>query len=127
MDTFDFPNFTWTVKYPESSGSVKFGRGWQFASKPKGPDQVTYLLKFEAMQFFTDAAGNVITTGAGRAWNMARLENFYNDKKLYEKFILPLPGKGNITVRFAKPLEYTLLKNGGGLTEPFTLEVLSQP
>lgn len=127
MDTFDFPNFTWSVKYSESSATVKFGRGWQFASKPKGPDQVTYVLNFEAMRFFTNANGDLITAGAGRAYNMARLENFWLDKKLYEPFILPLPGKGNIVVRFSKPLEYEILKGGGGLTKPFSLEVLSQP
>lgn len=126
METFDFPLFTWTVRYPESSAKVKFGRGYEFTSKPKGPDQVTYILHFAAMMFFVNSAGNVSTTTLPKI-NIAKLEAFYNVHKTYEKFILPLPGKGNLTVRFNKPLEYKVKENGNGLVEPFQLEVLTQP
>jgi hypothetical protein len=126
METFDFPLFTWTVRYPESSSKVKFGRGYEFASKPKGPDQVTYILHFKTMKFFESAPGVVSTTVQPKI-NIARLEEFYLRHKLYEKFILPLPGKGNLTVRFAKPLDYKVAENGQGTVDSFQLEFLTQP
>jgi hypothetical protein len=126
METFDFPYFTWTVRYPESSTKVKFGRGYEFASKPKGPDQVTYILHFKTMEFFLNVAGNVSTTIQPKI-NMAKLEAFYNAHKMYEKFLINIPGKGNLTVRFVKPLEYKIAENGQGTVDAFTLEVLTQP
>lgn len=126
METFDFPYFTWTTRYPESSTKVKFGRGYEFASKPRGPDQVTYVLHFKTMKFFESAPG-VVDTTIHPAINIARLEEFYNRVKMYEKFILPLPGKGNIVVRFSKPLEYRIAENGQGTVDSFQLEVLTQP
>lgn len=59
--------------------------------------------------------------------DMQRLEAFYQRHRLFEKFIFPHPQLGNVTVRFSKPLEYKILENGNGLTEPFTMELLSQP
>lgn len=87
---------------------------------------MTYILHFAAMKFFLNSSGNVSKT-IQPTINMARLEDFYNVHKMYEKFILPLPGKGNLTVRFAKPLEYKIKENGNGLVDAFQLEVLTQP
>ncbi|WP_246806995.1 hypothetical protein [Ensifer sp. ENS04] len=126
METFDFPYFTWTVRYPESSTKVRFGRGYEFASKPKGPDQVTYILHFKTMKFF-EASPGVVSTTIQPKINIARLEAFYNAHLLYEKFVVNIPGKGNLTVRFAKPLEYKVAENGQGTVEAFTMEVLTQP
>jgi hypothetical protein len=126
METFDFPYFTWTVRYPESSTKVKFGRGYEFASKPKGPDQVTYVLHFATMKFYESSPG-VVDLNAQPKINIARLEAFYSQHKLYEKFTLPLPGKGNLVVRFNKPLEYKVKENGQGTVDAFQLEVLTQP
>lgn len=126
METFDFPYFTWTVRYPESSAKVKFGRGYEFASAPKGPDQVTYILHFKTMKFFETSPGLVSTTIQPKI-NIARLEAFYNVHKLYEKFVVNIPGKGNLVVRFVKPLEYKVAENGQGTVDAFTLELLTQP
>lgn len=126
METFDWPNFTWTTKYPESSAKVKFGRGYEFASKPKGPDQVTYVLRFRAMKAFEGADGLLDPVPMPEI-NVGRLEAFYNVHRLYEKFILPLPGKGDLVVRFAKPFEYTIAEGGLGTTDAFTIEVCTQP
>jgi hypothetical protein len=126
METFDFPYFTWTTEYPESSAKVQFGRGYEFASKPRGPDQVKYTLHFKTMMFFTDEVGRVVT-GVQPKINVARLEEFYQKHRLFEKFILPIPGKGLLTVRFSKPLKYRVAENGNGTVESFELEVLTQP
>ena len=126
MEIFDFPLFTWSVKYPESSTKVKFGRAYEFATKPKGPDQVIYTLHFKTMKFFLDGSGDVSTTIQPKI-NIARLEAFYNTHRLYEKFTLPIPGKGNLTVRFGKPLDYKVTEGGQGTVDPFTLECVLQP
>ncbi|WP_454287264.1 hypothetical protein [Rhizobium arsenicireducens] len=125
METFNFPYFSWSVRYPDSSAKVSFGRGYEFASKPKGPDQVTYTLAFKTMMFFTTAG--VVSTTINPEFNIARLEAFYKTHRLYEKFILPLPAHGDLTVRFAKPLEYKLTPGGQGTVDAFTLEMLLQP
>jgi hypothetical protein len=126
METFDFPYFTWAVKYPESSAGVKFGRGWEFTTAPKGPDQVTYTLKFKTMVFFTDEAGRVIPSVRPEI-NINRLEKFYQRHRLWKRFKLPLPGHGTMIVRFSKPLDYALAEDGKGTVEPFQLEILTQP
>ena len=126
MDTFDFPYHTLGVKYPDSSVKLTFGKGYEFASKPKGPDQVTYTLDFEAMAFFEDPPGT-LDLAEQPLVNMAVLEQFYNDHKLYEPFIYPHPTLGDLTVRFDEPLSYKILKGGRGLTEPFTITLITQP
>jgi hypothetical protein len=76
--------------------------------------------------FFTDETGRVLT-GVQPKINIARLEEFYLKHKLFEKFILPLPGKGLLTVRFSKPLRYRVAENGNGTVEAFEMEVTTQP
>lgn len=126
METFDFPYFTWTTKYPESGAKVKFGRGYEFASKPKGPDQVNYVFHFKTMKAFEGVDG-LLDPAPHPEINIGRLEAFYIEHRLYEKFILPVPGKGNLIVRFSKPLEYKIAENGQGTVDPFTLEFTTQP
>lgn len=124
--TFAFPYHTLEVAHPESSVTVRFGRGWSFASKPKGPNQVTYRLKFRLMKFFLNPDGSFDKV-TQPAINMALLEDFYLAHQLYEPFTYPHPALGNITVRFARPLEYSIMEEGHGATEPFQLELLTQP
>lgn len=126
MATFNFPYHTLGVKYPESSTQVNFGRGYMFASKPKGPDQVTYILRFRGMKFFQNTNGS-FNKSLYPNLNMALLEDFYNQHKLYETFVYPHPALGNINVKFAKPLEYNIKEDGHGITESFTVELISQP
>jgi hypothetical protein len=78
------------------------------------------------MKFFTDEAERVLT-GVMPKINIARLEEFYQKHRLFEKFIMPIPGKGLLTVRFSKPFRYKVAENGLGTVEPFELEVTTQP
>lgn len=126
MATFTFATHTLEVKYPESSTTVQFGRGYQFASKPKGPDQVTYILHFKSMFFFLNSNGTLNKT-TRPTLNMAVLEDFYNTHKMYEEFVYPHPTLGNLNVRFSKPLAYKIMENGHGATDSFTLEITTQP
>lgn len=126
METFDFPLHTLSAKYPESSAKMTFGRGYEFASKPKGPDQVTYTLAFRGMFFFLNPDGSFDTTTRPTI-NMAALEAFYVRHRLYEKFIYPHPALGDLVVRFDNPIEYKIQENGRGAVEPFTISLLTQP
>lgn len=126
MAVFNFPYHTIEVKYPESSVKVAFGGGYEFASKPKAPDQVEYTLSFPAMFFFETVPG-VEDVTPHPAVNMTVLENFYNAHKMYEKFTYPHPTKGNIQVRFGDPLSYKIVSNGKGRVEPFSIKLISQP
>ncbi len=105
---------------------MKFGRSWEFTTAPKGPDQVTYTLKFETMKFFMDGAGQVEDT-TEPAYNIHRLDLFYQRHRMWKRFIFPLPGHGNLTVRFSKPFQYDLTKGGEGTVDPFQLEFITQP
>lgn len=126
MQVFDFPYHTLEVKYPESSVSVAFGGGYEFTSKPKAPDQVEYTVNFEAMFFFETINGFEDPTRYPQL-NMTVLESFYNEHKMYEKFIYPHPTQGDLVVRFAEPLNYKVAKNGKGRVEPFAIRLKSQP
>lgn len=126
MDTFNFPYHTLGVKYPESSAKLTFGRGWEFASKPQGPDQLNYMLNFDFMMFF-ELAPNLYDEDINPEVNMRKLELFYQKHRLYEKFYYPHPVEGNIIVRFQKPLEYVIKKGGLGSVEPFSITLTTQP
>ncbi|CCV12928.1 hypothetical protein [Mesorhizobium sp. STM 4661] len=87
---------------------------------------MAYTLSFRGLFFFfiDDCTLNdTINTTI----NMAVLEAFYARHRLYEKFWYPHPTKGDLVVRFNKPLEYKVMENGNGAVEPFTIELLLQP
>lgn len=105
---------------------MTFGRGYEFASKPKGPDQLTYTLAFRGMFFFLTPEGAFDLTPRPTI-NMAVLEAFYQRHRLYEKFLYPHPALGDLTVRFDTPLEYKIAENGNGTVEPFSIVLLTQP
>lgn len=126
MDIFDFPNHTLEVKYPESSIAVAFGGGYEFTSKPKAPDQIEYTLNYEAMFFFETVKGYADEVKMPQI-NIRALELFYQKHRLYGKFIYPHPTEGDLVVRFAKPLEYKIAKDGKGRVEPFSIVLKLQP
>lgn len=126
LQTFDFPFHSIEVEYPESSKKITFGGGYEFASRPRGPDQVIYKLHFEAMSFFTNGAG-VADRLINPQINILTLEDFYKAHRMYEKFIYPHPAEGNLTVRFKSPLKYKQQPLGLGVIEAFSVELITQP
>lgn len=126
MQTFNFPYHRSELRYPEDSAVVRFGKGYEFASRPDAPPQLRFLLHFPTMKFFVTAGGAIDRTTQPQI-NLAKLMDFYEAHRLYEKFIYPSPIKGNVVVRFATPLDIVPLAGGGGACEPFTLELTGQP
>lgn len=126
MDTFNFPMHSFETVYPESSTKITFGGGYEFASAPKAPDQVKYKLHFATMVYFTNPNGSVNRL-LNPTYNIATLEDFYKEHRMFKKFIYPHPADGNLTVRFAKPLSFKQKPGGLGTIEPFTIDLILQP
>ena len=118
METFDFPFHTVSDEYPVSSTTIKLGGGYQFASKPRGPDQILFKLSFKAMWFGTLNA----------QIDMQAMIDFYEAHRLYEPFEYEHPTRGLVVVRFSKPLVVPKgIEGGGGQTEPVSIELILQP
>lgn len=126
LKTFNFPMHVVETRYPQSSNAISFGGGYEFVSKPNAPDQVRYILHFELMKYHLNANGTANRT-INPTWNIATLEDFYREHRLYEKFIYPHLIEGNLNVRFGTPLTFKPIKGGGGAVEPFTIELVLQP
>jgi hypothetical protein len=125
--TFNFPYHEVQDEYPESSARLKFGGGYEFASKPTAPDQVVFVLTFPGMWYYENPPGTVNTaTNATR--NMGALQAFYEAHRLYEKFDYPHPRRGTVSVRFEKPLKTPrVIPKANGLCEPFEVRLIMQP
>lgn len=127
MKTFNFPYHRVGDAYPQSSTPVQYGGGYEFASKPRGPDQIVFKLNFAAMWYFEGPPGFVDATREPER-NMAALQAFYEEHRLYEKFIYPHARRGNVVVRFKKPLEIPEgVIGGNGMLPSFTIELTLQP
>lgn len=126
MATYDFPYYTLETIYPESSALLRYGRGYEFASAPRGPDQIGYRLHYAGFKAFLNADGSW-NVEAKKKHNIRVLELFYQTHRLWKTFTFPHPAEGDKTVRFGAPLSWKLLENGGGVTEPITIELRLQP
>lgn len=127
MDTFDFPYHTCATEYPESSTRVKFGRSYDFATKPDSPDQRVFTLKFALLKYFVDGS-DVIDLTPNPKWNLAVLEAFYAAHRTWDTFIYPHPVYGNLNVKFNKPLKIPEGEIGGdGAVKDINLELIEQP
>ncbi len=137
MDTFDFPYHTIGDEYPESSTLVRFGRGYQFASKPNGPDQIIFHLVLSPLFWWLDADNNVDWTANPRG-NAGTLQKFYETQRLYNKFYYPHPTRGTVVVRFHKPIPpFRSIKDAvssdtetglrGHQIEPVNVDLILQP
>jgi len=127
METFDFPYHTVEDQYPSSSAVVQFGGGYSFASKPRGPDQITFKLNFQGMFYFTNSNGTLDGTSNPKI-NMKVMLDFYENHRLYEPFIYNHPVRGPLTCRFGKPLSIPKgIAKGKGQLEAFQVELILQP
>jgi hypothetical protein len=140
MKTFDFPFHTVRDDYPESSASVRFGRGYAFASRPRGPDQIITHLSFPVMFTMVNQTTGLIDRTVAPHYNFEALLAFYEEHRMYEIFKYNHPRKGLTEWRFSKPLQTPdPLGPGfiGGVPDvpgfqahalaPFQLEIILQP
>lgn len=134
---FNFPFHQPSDEYPDSSLSIRLGRGYEFASAPKGPDQMTYNLKFQAMFFFVDTLGTVNLDPQPQL-NARALQLFYESVRMYTPFVYPHPIRGNQLCRFSKPFPPLTMAKGlkiyddvtglyGHQVEAFTITIRAMP
>lgn len=137
MTTFDFPYHVPTDEYPQSGYNVSFGRGYSFASAPRGPDQLIFHLQFEGM-FFWYNTSNVLDAAVRPELNVRRLQMFYEARRMYETFDYQHPIRGLVAVRFNKPMpqlkpmkHMVILDQASGArghqVESFQIDLVMQP
>lgn len=143
LDRFDFPAHLIQDEYPAGS-TVRFGRGYTFTSKPNGPEEDIFHLTFHNGLFFIDSFDTVkkkfvITAIDVPQLNVLALQAFYKKKLQYYPFIYPHAFRGDLVVRFNKPLLMPKVRTDtpgavGGLstfrahqTEAFDLELILVP
>lgn len=125
-DTFNFPYHRVITKHPESGSGIKMGKGYEYRQGDNAPEQMMYDLVFDSMQYFLVSGVPSATPTPTR--NIMALDAFYVANKMHKVFIYPHPVRGNINVRFAKPLEYgTPEKGGTGMIPEFTISIVEQP
>lgn len=143
METFDFPYHSPNDEYPGGS-TIKFGRGYRFAARPPGPDEVVVHLNFPTMFFFQRYAGEPMLKDVVPQLNILAVDAFYKRHRMFEPFYYPHAILGTVICRFNKPLimPKKLSTSPGEVgghrapdgtayrvhqVEPFDLEFLIQP
>lgn len=127
MAVFPCEYFQTSTKYPDSGSRVQMGNSYVFTAPPTAPDQRVFVVALSGMQYFVDGAG-VIDLSSNLSRNMAHLDSFYNDHKLYLSFDFNHPIYGLLRCKFNRPLEIPNgIKGGNGLIEDFSLELMEIP
>lgn len=142
FEIFDFPFCTPQDEYPGGS-TIKFGRGYRFAAKPNGPDEVISHLNFENMFVFQKNAGDAPDITVNPQLNVYALEAFYKRHLMYQPFQWKHPILGFKICRFNKALVMPkTIKSSPGMVggmmvagqpwrihqvEAFTIDLLLQP
>jgi len=127
METWPFDYFTLGEDFPDSAFKARFGRSYEFAVEPKGPDQIEFILKIEGMWFFLEADGVTLDLNTQRDRNMGKLREFYKAHGTWKPFLFKHPILDEVTVRFKEPLRWRLVKDGKGLTEPLEIKLVLLP
>lgn len=127
MAVFPCEYFTVQTRYPQSGTQVRLGNSYMYTAPPVAPDQRTFIVKVQGMQYFVNSNGTINTTlQTGR--NMAVLEQFYNDHKMYMSFDFDHPVYGTLKCKFSRPLEIPEgFIGGNGILPAFDLEFIEIP
>lgn len=127
MATFPATYFTVQTKYPQSGSRVQLGNSYLYTAPPLAPDQRIFNVKLQGMTYFVNANGTINTTlQIGR--NMAVLEQFYLDHKLYLTFQFPHPVYGTVNCKFNQPLQIPEgVEGGSGMLPAFEVELVEIP
>lgn len=131
LQTFDFPyHGAPSDQYPESSNVVQFGKGYRYVTTPRGPDQIIFTLSFPGMFWYVQSNGT-IDRSLNENRNMAALIDFYEAHRMHQYFLYNHPSRGEIRVRFYKPLVVPKTMRSDsrrmGVTEPFDVQLIYEP
>lgn len=127
MATFPATYFTVQTKYPQSGSRVQLGNSYLYTAPPLAPDQRIFIVKLQGMTYFLNSNGTLNTTlQTGR--NMAVLEQFYLDHKLYLTFQFTHPVYGTVNCKFNQPLQIPEgVEGGSGMLPAFEVELVEIP
>lgn len=127
MATFPCEYFLISTKYPDSGTRIQLGNSYTYTAPPMAADQRIFRLTLAGMQYFVNANGTINTTTETNR-NMAVLEAFYNEHKLYLAFDFNHPVLGAMTCKFNRPLEIPNgIPGGNGVLESFEVELMEIP
>lgn len=127
MATFPCTYFTYQTKYPASGSRIQLGNSYVFSAPPTAPDQRTFTLKLNGLQYFVTTGGLVDLTQSPER-NAAVLEAFYVTHKLFQTFVFNHPVLGALDCKFNRPLEIPEgLPGGNGVLNPFDVELIEIP
>lgn len=127
MAVFPAKYFTFQTKYPNSGTRIQLGNSYMYTAPPIVPDQRIFILNLQGMTYFTNSNGTINTTTQPER-NMAVLEQFYLDHKLYMTFEFAHPVYGTVTCKFNRPLEIPEgVPGGSGMLPTFEVELIEIP
>lgn len=105
MENFDdFMLHKVKTDYQTSGTSITFGGGYSFDSDESYPILKKFTLSFNGYRYYLLPNGLVDHEKNKNVNNMAALEDFYNEHRMYKAFIYNHPVYGPVTVKFAEPL-----------------------
>lgn len=124
MEIFPALYFTYSTRYPESGSRLQFARSYTYTVEAEAPDQRTFMLDLEGMQYFVFADGRLDDVSHPER-NMAVLEAFYSRHRLALSFLFNHPVYGELRCKFNRPLEVPPgVKGGNGVLETLNVELI---
>ncbi len=127
MAVFSFPNHRVSTEYPDSSLRMQMGNSYQFSAPPPAPDQRKFILKFAVMKWFVTPSGG-LDLNTHPDINLALLDQFYNQVKLWGTFTYSHPVYGDLSCRFNKPLVIPEgVEQGNGTVMNIQVELIEVP
>lgn len=124
METFPALYFTYSTRYPESGSRIQFARSYAYTIEAEAPDQRTFQLELNGMQYFTDQWGHVSEIPHPER-NMATLESFYSRHRLALSFYFEHPVYGTLKCKFNTPLDVPRgIPGGDGVLQTLSVELV---
>jgi hypothetical protein len=124
--TFDFaPNSHVAEELPPEEQDAVSMNGWEFTSKPNTPYRAKFKLTMSGMRWRKNTAGTALDVATDPTTNAGRLLNFYKANRKWDKFIYPHEYLGNITCRFAEPVQIPkAMPDSNGLIPDFEITLI---
>jgi hypothetical protein len=128
LQLFNFPLHSVSSRYPGNGLTVQMGGSYTFSTKPSGPPQRMFTLRFMGMKWYWNADGS-LDIYTNQPQNMGALDAFYMGAQLWQPFRYLHPVYGLLIVRFAKPLELPETHQGSpnDVLMTLSIELIEQP
>jgi hypothetical protein len=124
--TFDFaPGKHSAQEVPPEEPSVTSFNGWEFTARPGIPYRRKFRLKLAGLVWYLDSSGTTLDISTDPTMNAGRLLEFYKLNRTWDTFTYPHEYLGDLTCRFAHPVEIPLaIPNSFGRVPEFELMLI---